>query len=304
MVRRILNGFIDGMTAAAICRMLNDDGVPPARSAPQWEVPSVWRLVRSRYLRGELQYKGKTVLDSDGNPVMLTDEPLITESEWNLLTQALQRLSKPHKGQRETNHLLLRIAYCGECDRQLYYQRAHPQDQDHYYRCTGRHGMRMIRESVLEAAVEDFLLREYGQDQIERRVAVGKDYASELATSERSLADLEEQYLANNLTAERFANVATKLEGRITELRALAQKATEEQWEKTGETVADRWQRSDTAGRRDMLQRLGIRWYLYRVYRIKGHAWGFHLETEWLPVAESHERLARETAAPSAPLSL
>ncbi len=174
VVRRIVNGFIDGMTAAAICRMLNDDGVPPARSAPQWEVPSVWRLVRSRYLRGELQYKGKTVLDSDGNPVMLTDEPLITESEWNLLAQALQRLSKPRKGQRETNHLLLRIAYCGECDRPLYYQRAHPQDKDHYYRCTGGHGMRMIRVSLLERAVEHQLLTEYGKDKIMRRVAAGK----------------------------------------------------------------------------------------------------------------------------------
>jgi site-specific DNA recombinase len=29
VVRRIVNGFIDGMTAAAICRTLNDDGVPP-----------------------------------------------------------------------------------------------------------------------------------------------------------------------------------------------------------------------------------------------------------------------------------
>jgi DNA invertase Pin-like site-specific DNA recombinase len=297
VVRRIVNSFVDGMNAAAICQMLNDEGVSPPRSAPRWEVPSVWRLVRSRYLRGELQYRGKTVLDSDGNPVMLTEEPLITESEWNLLVQALQRLSRPHRGERETNHLLLRVAYCGECDRPLYYQRAHPQDEDHYYRCTGRHGMRMIRSSVLEGVVEGELLAQYGQDKIMRRVAVGKDYASELATTERSLADLEEQFLGNNLTAARFASAATRLEARITELRTLAQNAAEERWEPTGETVADRWQRSDTAGRRNMLLRLGIRWNVYREYRIKDHASRWRFETGWLPVEESHERLAHEAAS-------
>jgi hypothetical protein len=119
VVRRIVNGFIDGMTTAAICRTLNDDGVPPPRSASQWEVPSIWRLVRSRYLRGELQYRGKTVTDSDRNPIMS---------------------SAP----------------------------AH------------------------------------GGDEIERRTAAGGDYDSELTTTKRSLAELDERYLCHGPAAERY----------------------------------------------------------------------------------------------------
>lgn len=293
VVRRIVNSFIDGMTAAAICRMLNDEGVPTPRTAGNWEVPSVWRLVRSRYLRGELQYKGSTVLDSDGNPVMLTEGPLITESEWNLLTAALQRLAKPRKGQRDTAHLLLRIAYCGECGRPLYHQRLHPNSEDAYYRCTGKHGMTGIRRSMLEEYVEKALLSQYGKDMIQRRVAVGKDYGAELTSTEKALAELDEQYVANNISAERFATVSTRLEARVTELRTLAANADGEQWEDTGETVADRWGRLDPAGRRDMMLRIGFRCDVRRVWRISDRAWQWRLDYAWLPVEETPERVRR-----------
>jgi hypothetical protein len=51
--------------------------------------------------------------------------------------------------------------------------------------------MRMIRVTRLEATAENELLDEYGGG-IERRIAVGRDYDSELATTEWSLAELDD----------------------------------------------------------------------------------------------------------------
>ena len=162
-----------------------------------------------------------------------------------------------------------------------------------YYRCKGKHGIPSIRANVLEDAITEDLLRAYGHRAIERRSGTGKDYASEIKMSERELRELDDQYVAHNISAERFATVSTRIEARLAELRALLATSEGTQWEPTGETVAQRWERSDREARHMMLRRLGITWELSRVYRLSDHGWRWELVSSWLPSEDSHERLTR-----------
>jgi site-specific DNA recombinase len=249
--------------------------------------------MRSRYLRGELQYRGRSVLDDDGNAVRITDEPLVTEQEWALLQEALTARASP-RGIKSDGHLLVRIAYCGECDSPMYHQHNGPRD---YYRCHGKHGAPGIRAKMLEDGVEDFLLCTYGDYQIERRVGSGKDYRAELARVQEELEEVEQLYLSHNLSGERMASLTAKLEARQQELTVLAQNASGPRWEPTGETVRQRWGRSSLQQRHAMLQSIGLQWYAWREYRIADHEWRWIFMSNWLHIDETHERLSRQLAA-------
>ena len=292
VVRRIVSEIIAGAPMSVVCEKLTAENVPTPRGAPTWQTKALTKIVSSRYLRGELQYKGHSVLDSDGSPVMITDEPLITEHEWDLLADMLKDRARPRGTYQHAAgvHLLLRIAYCGECGSPMYHQHNGPND---YYRCAGKHGIPAMRAKTLEDAVTDALLRTYGQRAIERRASTGKDYASELRLTERQLDELDGAYRAGTISIERFSKNSQTLEARRDELELLVKQAQEANWEPTGETVAQRWERSDAEARHMMLRRLGLRWELSREYRISDHAWRWRFDSSWLPAEDAHERLTR-----------
>jgi site-specific DNA recombinase len=312
VVWRIVQMVVAGRYLAGIARMLNAEGIPSPGSvrrrpdgrvkALAWSAAGLGRMLTNRVLLGELTFRGKPVRNDVGSPIYVTDEPLVDEATWNDLQHALAAISRPKSGNRKADHLLLRIAYCGECDAPLYYQgyQAGPKGRYAYYRCRTsgfgypdfQHGARGISADDLEAEVEQWLLNQYGDDQILRQAGMGPDYASELALVQRELKELEEQYMVHNLSAERFARMSTRLEERQAELRVLAETAQGPQWEPTGETVRERWERSNTEDRRAMLRRLGLRWYLRREFRISDRTWRWQHESGWLPVDQSHERPA------------
>jgi DNA invertase Pin-like site-specific DNA recombinase len=291
VVRRIVDDILDGVSQPVICRALNEDGIPTPQRGKLWRNTAIQSIIGSRYLRGELQYKGHSVLDQNGTPVLISDDPILTEEEWSHLQQTLRASSRPHRGQHETNHLLIRIAFCGECDAPLYYHR-------NAYRCANKanpHPTFYIKASEIEDRVERSLLREYGDDVILRRV-VTADYSGELRQVQQELDELEELYMAHNLSAERFASMSSKMEARISELRLLASKSKGEQWEPTGETVRQRWEQSGFTGRRAMLMRLGLCWRVSREFRVSDRARRFRVESDWLTIDEPHERLQHLSA--------
>jgi Recombinase zinc beta ribbon domain len=191
-------------------------------------------------------------------------------------------------------HMMLRLVYCGECDMPYYHQH---NGGNNYYRCNGwrkgGHKIPSIRAETLEDMAEDNLLRLYGDRQIERRVSTGKDYGREITMTENEIDELENEYMTHRLSGERFARMSTRLEARLADLTRLAETATGPQWEPTGETVRERWERSSREDRHVMLTRLGLRWYVTRQFRISDHAWRWDLESSWLPEDEAHERLTR-----------
>jgi DNA invertase Pin-like site-specific DNA recombinase len=291
VVRRIINDVIDGIPVKVICETLNREKVPTMRGATEWRGSAVRRMLMSRALRGELQYGRRSIFDDDGNPVKITDDPIITEHEWDLLAEALKARARPY-GSYPGTYMMLRIVFCGECGSPLYHQHNR---NNNYYRCPGKHGIPGYRAERLEEAVEEDLLRTYGHRMIERRKTTGKDYAGDLRLTEQQLEELDTAYEAGRLSIERYSKVSQGLEARRDELQILVRNAQEATWEPTGETVADRWERLrlDANGRHMMLRRLGITWELSRVYRISDHAWRWEFISSWLPVDGAHERLTR-----------
>ena len=292
IIRRVVDDVLAGTPVGAICRELNAEGVPTPQRSREWRTPTLLHILRSRNLRGEAQYKKHTVRDADGNPVLSTDEPILTETEFALLQQALDAASRPHMTAHQSTKLLVGVVYCGECDGPLYRQRD-------TYRCFNRNGIKhptaKIDAPLLEGIVEAALLKEHGSAQIERRAGNGVDYRLELETTRTELSELEEQYLGHNLSAERFARMSTRLEARIAELDTLAQQARGPRWERVGETVAQRWDRLDSEGRRGMLRRLGLRWSAVRIFRVSDRAQAWRVESELWALDEAHERLTRIT---------
>jgi DNA invertase Pin-like site-specific DNA recombinase len=287
IARRFINEIIDGMTQDKVCERLTDEGIPAPYGGPVWRASSLRKILASRALLGELQHNGHSVLDAEGSPIMMTEEPLITLHEWTLLQEALDERRRYWKTSPNF-HMMLRIAFCGECDNPFHHQ--HNGNND-YYRDHGTHSLPGIRTEALEAMTEDLLISNYGKRGIERRARAGKDYTAEIKLTERELSELENQYVAHNVSAERFAKVASRLEARLAQLRQAQEAASSTDWEPTGETVKERWMRSDKAERHTMLRSLGLRVELRRQYRISDHAWRWWLEFVW--DSEAHERLAR-----------
>ena len=287
VVRRIVNEAIDGLPVKTICETLAAEGVPTMRGATAWRGSAVRRLLMSRALRGEIQHQRHPVLDNDGNPVKFTDDPIITESEWALLSDALNLRARPY-GAYPGTHMLTRILYCGECDAPLYHQHNGRND---YYRCPGKHGAPAVRADKAEAFAETMLLTGYGAVEIERRVSTGKDYASELRLVEGELVEVENSYMAHNLSIERFERMTAKLEARRDEIKRLMADAVSEQWETTRETVAERWERRGVEGRNLTLASIGAR--IIHVRDPHAMTGGWDLELTFLPWNQAHERLAR-----------
>ena len=290
IVRRIVNAIIDGMGLSAVCRMLNDEHIPTPRGAPTWEASALRRIVKSRYLRGEGLYERRPVYDNDGSPVVISDEPIITEEEWKLLQDSLALMPRPPTGQQERPPV---ARFWG-----MNSLAAIPADrgwrQAPVYRCAGSMGAGN-RARPGRARSERYLLGAFGDDEILRRSSAGKDYTAELVLIQREMDELEEAYVNHHFSATRYASTMAKLETRQEQLRQLAAKNIGPQWEPTGETVRQRWERSDIVARHAMLKRLGAKLELRQEFRISDHAWRWRYDWVWLNWDQSHERLARAT---------
>jgi site-specific DNA recombinase len=289
IARRIINEVIAGEPVSVIIQRLADEDEPPPRGGKVWRQSGVRRFLKSRALLGELQYEGHSVLDDDGSPVMFTDDPLITEREWVLLQDALDVRARPY-GKYPGTYMMLRVAFHGFCGTPVYHQNNH---HNSYYRCGICVKPKGIRADMLEGKAEEALLEDYGDDEILQRVNSGKDYSAEIRLVERESEELEQQYMAHNLSAERFASMSNRIEARLAELRQLAKKSLKVNWKPTGETVRQRWDRSDKGERHTMLRALGVQWHIYETCRISDRAGCWYLESSWVPVEEAHERLRR-----------
>jgi site-specific DNA recombinase len=290
LARRMALDVIGGINPVRVMEWLNAEGAPTPQGAPRWRINAVFSVLRRRYLTGHMLYQGNVVTDADGNPVMITEDPILKEEEWAQLQAALDRIAKPKRGEHSAPHMLVQVAFCGECDHPMYYQKYYGHDLA-YYRCPHK-GHVSVRADKLEPVVEFQLLDEYGGDKIMRRSIIMKDYRSELELAERELAELEREYMAHNLSAPRFASMSTQYEARIAELTKLVEAQDEPSWEETHETVTDRWARLDRQERRDMLRGLGISWRVHRVYDVRSHKATVNIQSNWMPVEESHERIA------------
>jgi site-specific DNA recombinase len=307
IMRRIVNEVISGRPLAAIARALNDDGIPTPKGAPEWRVTTVAKLVRSRALVGEMTNGGRPVRDAEGAVITATDTPLVTEGEWAAIQAALAILTRPHMVSHKADHLMLRVAYCGNCGSVVWHQ--HFNHGHDVYRCRARCSPG-IRAALLEGLAESDLMLSEATSRIERRASSGGSADLEAAAAAaREIAELEADRYEHGLFAgetglARYRKRMALLEARLAELQEAAERGPEpDRWVPTGQTLGDAWRASDGAQRHEMLLRLGITWTVQQIFRISDHAPMWRVAQDWHDPEAAHERLVRTGATSgSAPL--
>lgn len=233
--------------------------------------------------KGEIQRNAKgqrilgpefVVTGDDGTPVVRA-EPILTRAVFDRVGAAL-RAREVDRTATVTSGLLLQVLFCGNCGRPAYRLKGGPGRKPRY-RCAfaqdkkgvaGVEGPCDNRSIPLEWAdheVEKHVLDRVGS--MERMVRVwfsGSDSRGELAEVDELLADLTDQLGTGQF--RRGTPQRTRLDARIAALterqEELRSKPVEEprwQYEGTGETVAEWWERSDPSTRNAWLRDAGVR---------------------------------------------
>ncbi|MGW1900916.1 recombinase family protein [Streptomyces hirsutus] len=288
VIERIVKELHDGKSVSAIAEKLNDEGVPSPRdywalkkgrttggktggakgeSAQRdrfrWTPAVITRLLRNPNLLGWKMHKGAPVRDDKGAPVLLTNDPVLTREEFDVVGALLDARSIDNRERKDTDALLLRVIHCDSCRSRMYLNKqVSKKNQAPIYKCTA-HG-RGVRcdapanvrgDWVDDYASEQFLDAVGGLRVTSSRVIPGYDPQPEIeATSAELEAHMKARDLFNNPVSEGIWNKqAAALNARLTEL--LTREATPGRVivEDTGRTYADTWAEADTAKRRAML---------------------------------------------------
>lgn len=274
VIERIVKNLMGGASLQAIALALTAEGVPTPRDhwrmrknrsaerAP-WNGVSLAEMLRSPVLLGHKTHRGRTIYSADGTPVMATNTPVLTRSEYDAVSALLAERSSRVGARRDTNALLLGVALCDSCGRRMYLntQQSRP-GQRPTYKCNSKsNGYECaapvsLRADWLDAYAEDEFITAVGPMRVSRtRQVPGYDPAIEIAELTADLTALTESAAGARSQAAR-----TALAGRIAALDARlalleAEKAVPARTEViySGRSYAEEWAAADTAGRRAML---------------------------------------------------
>ncbi|MET8470240.1 recombinase family protein [Streptomyces sp. NPDC006422] len=293
-LREIVRRLIAGESANSIAQWLNEDpsrtptsldaqlirsGKPPKGS--RWTAANTAKVVRSRCVLGQMEVTEQKVIDgkntllrrpvrdSDGRPLQRA-EPLITEEEWTLANERLDKNTSKRSGVSGSKggSPLLQVAFC-MCGEPAY---RGPGRNWPYYRCASRTthkpcptGSRGIALHALHDAVEQAFLNEVGDTEIVRKVfRPGVDHTRDIRDVNRALADLQEDREAglygSELGKREYRQAHRRLEARRE--RLMAQPTRPDVWEEvpTGETHRTRWHAlSDWHEKGKALRSAGVR---------------------------------------------
>ena len=244
-VRHIATMAIAGKSNGQIQQWLNDNGHLNS-------VGKSWTRERVR-----------AVLHSDNMAGILGD------LEHARLRAALRSRIRP-AGERIGGHMLLRVAYCRQCEHHPpLYAAVKKTRKQHYYRCT-ECGM-WLRMELLEQFVEQRLIGSYGQRQVTKPVLIpGDDHQTRIRALERDierLADIEGTDMV--------------IQAKQTEIDVLRAAPFEpDRWvhEPIGVTVAEHWRSLDRDGKGSFLRQWGV--------RLLADRRGGELRSGWLAVDE------------------
>jgi DNA invertase Pin-like site-specific DNA recombinase len=285
LIRSIAHRVIEGESLSAICGDLSARGVPTAQGKGAWRVGALSKAIRSDRLLGlmvrEVRETGKPTRDvlvrgDDGTPVQRA-EPILSRAELEQVRASLaENVSGGRRvGVRQDRSLLLRVIFCQECldDRGMFepmYVAVGRGDQ-RYYRCGTRsqYGKAMcagrgIPQEATDAWVSEWVLRTFGQTPLQNRTWVeGNETEAEIARLTDALQGLLDDRAAGLFASERglqeYRAMYSALEAQRSAQEALPVTPSGWHLEPSGETLADRWEKLDQAGRNDLLRSVQIR---------------------------------------------
>lgn len=202
--------------------------------------------LRSVRLIGNLKSNGRVVRDSEGLPV-LSNEPLLTEDEYEVLQE---RIKRPSKRQRRSR-LLSGLLSCSSCGQTM------PQSGNRErpaYSCRNKACERRISISAepAEAIVSERFLKSVGRMEIiEVRAREHQQDALERQRLEQTLSELTQELAEGALTANAYATATKALEKRLAALQVTEDEPPE--LVLTGQRYGEVWHEGSMEERAEML---------------------------------------------------
>ncbi|OII70136.1 MULTISPECIES: recombinase family protein [unclassified Streptomyces] len=333
VIERIVRELLEDKTVSAIAVGLNADQVPSPRDhwavkngrktggrtggvkdntkdAFNWNPAVITRMLRNETLLGWKMHKGKPVRDAEGNPVMQTEQPIMTREEFDRIGAVLDSRSIDNRERQDTDALLLRVIHCDSCGGRMYLNK---QDNKQHptYKCNPyARGFKCersanIRGDWADEYVTAEFLRLVGSVQTTHVVEIpGYDPEPELRAT---LAEFNEHQEQKGRQKSRHARQAWQeradaLDARIADLETREKREAQRIVTPTGRTFADEWAEKDTAGRRAMLIEAGVRLDVRRGTRggwrkLDTSRVDFHMRGELDPAAEAATDTARDQEA-------
>jgi hypothetical protein len=244
-----------------------------------WRPATLLGILTSEAALGYLMHGDRPVLDSEGRPIRISDEPL-----WDHATRTAliaKTAPKPETAPRapKTNALLSGLAFCGQCGQRLYISSPAKASKGPNYACLGRaKGIPSsatckpgptMSISALNQLVADKFIEEGEGIRLWRRVPhAGTGYAariSELEAHRKRLRDDRQAGIYDSpedtaMFRRAYATATQELD----KLRALPDVPAGIHWEPTGKTAADEWREApDDGARRELLMEYGYRVVLW-----------------------------------------
>ncbi|MFI8510429.1 recombinase family protein [Streptomyces sp. NPDC085460] len=291
VIERIVRELFDGLTVSAIAAGLNADGIPSprdhwavkmkrekggrtggakgtpvVRSVFKWTPAVITRMLRNESLLGWKMHQGKPVRDTEGNPVMQTEQPIMTRAEFDAIVAVLDSRSIDNRERHDTDALLLRVIHCDACGGRMYLSKQEGKGGN--YKCNSHargdvcEAPSNIRADWADEYVTAEFLRLVGPIQTKHVVEIpGYDPEPELLATVAEFAEHQEQKgrQKSKHAAAEWQRRADALDARIALLEAAEKVEPSRVVTPTGRTFADEWAEKDTAGRRAMLTEAGVR---------------------------------------------
>lgn len=279
LLREVAQRIEDGESLANIARDLNNRKIltwqdylrtlpgpegrePKGAKGVKWHPSTISRQFRKLSCVGQVEYldkeTGKTrVAELDnGDPVMFTDEPILTHAEREaVLAKIDERASKPQRARRSVARLS-GIAKCGTCGQRMTINRVTHNLKDgpvtyERYRCASTTTAQQcdepayIEKDVLDEILDDFLLSELGDKEEVRTVKTkGEDYTAELEQYRSRYARLEKEDEQGWYDDDResYLKKRRNILARIRELEAKPVIPATVTYEPTGRTFRQKWE--------------------------------------------------------------
>ncbi|MGP8300311.1 recombinase family protein [Streptomyces inhibens] len=290
LLREVAQRIEDGESLANIARDLNDrkiltwqdylrtlpgpeDRKPKGAKGVKWHPSTIGRQFRKLSCLGQTEYvdkeTGKTRVAEldDGDPVMFTDEPILTHAEREaVLAKIDERAGKPQRARRSVARLS-GIAKCGTCGQRMTINRVTHTLKNglvtyERYRCASTTTAQQcaepayIERDVLDAFLDDFLLAELGDKEEVRTVKIkGEDHTAELEQYRSRLARVEKEDEQGWYDDDRdsYLKKRRNILARIKGLEAKPVIPSTVVYEPTGRTFRQKWEGMTTEEQREYL---------------------------------------------------
>lgn len=261
VVLQAIDDVINGASVSEAAANLEKAGYPTATGKP-WGSVTLWQIFTNKLLLGHSTYKGETVRDAQGEPVMLA-EPIITQDTWNRLQAALELRKNPNTKRTRDTSPLLGVIKCLTCGGN-YSIRQHDKDGRvyRYYWCRGDHpGQNQINGNMIEKLLEEEFLAQMGDKELEERVYVpAESHTEELQAAQEAVEELSAMMegAKSKGARERLIKQIEALDSKIAVLEELPTQEAGYVYKSTGKTWKQAWDASDWQERRKMLIKSGI----------------------------------------------